>query len=160
MSGICPSCGGPIEDSGDRCRHCGQGTTRRYFTGSTPKSNNPVPPDVDLPCFVPDARFVVGEVWMHGQVYLTDLGIYFLADADGPWPAERMLFIVPPDPSKPRQFAPSSHFYPLNRIERFQHSRLTSFAMLTTEGKRPMRLDHEGWKLIDGFAAKVGIPVG
>lgn len=158
MSGTCPSCGGPTDDESGRCQNCGQSTTRRYATGMTPKSNAPVPPPVEIPCLVSDARFVVGEVWTHGHVYLTDFGVYFLAASDGPWSPERLLQVVPPDPARPCQVARSSSYVPLNRIQRFQHSRLTSFSLITNDGKRPLRLDHDGWSLVDGYAAKMGIP--
>jgi hypothetical protein len=158
MSETCPSCGGPTDDVSGRCQNCGQATTRRYYTGLTPKSNAPVPANVEIPCLVSDARFVVGETWTHGQIYLTDLGVYFLAAADGPWTPERLLQIAPPDPSKPRQVAPGSSYFPLNRIQRFQHTRLTSFAMFTNDAKLPLRLDHDGWSQVDGYAAKMGIP--
>jgi hypothetical protein len=158
MTGICPSCGGPLAELGDRCRHCGQGTTRRYFTGTGEAGKPAAPPDITLPCPIPDARFTVDSTWIQGELLLTDLGVYFLAASDGPWTPDRLLMIVPPDPSKPRQFAPGSMFIPLNHIERFQHARLTSFAMITTGGKKPLRLGGEGWKVIDSYAAKMGIP--
>ena len=49
-------------------------------------------------------------------------------------------------------------FVPLNRIERIQHSRLTTFAVIIRGQKKPLRLTPEGWRMIDSFGAKVGLP--
>ncbi|HEU4338534.1 MAG TPA: hypothetical protein VFS19_00575 [Planctomycetota bacterium] len=159
MAEHCPSCGAPLSEADSKCQQCGGATTRRYavFSGGGPKSATPAA-EITLPCAVPDARYPVADVWTHGQLYLTDLGIYFLAEADGPWTAEKLLTIVPPDPSSPSKVGPSSYFLPLNRIERFQHSRLTSYSVVTPQGKKALRLSPEGWKMIDAFAAKSGIP--
>jgi hypothetical protein len=137
---------------------CGASTTRRHavFSGSRPKAEAPA--EITLPCVLPDARYPVADVWTHGQLYLTDLGMYFLAEADGPWTSEKLITIVPPDPSQPYKVGPSSYFLPLTRIERFQHSRLTSYSVVTPQGKKALRLTPEGWKMIDAFAAKSGIP--
>ena len=149
-----------MDDAGDRCPRCGQSTTRRYLaTGNTPVRNAAVPPpELSLPFLVPEARFMAGEVWTHGFLYLTDLGICFLAESDGPWTPERLITIVTPDPSKPQPVGPFSHYLPLNRIEQFQHSRLTSYSVVARDGKKPLRLNPEGWKAIDAYAAKQGIP--
>ncbi len=159
MSATCPSCGAPVEETGDRCPRCGQGTTRRYsVSGGPSRFGSPPPPEITLPCLVPEARFTVADAWTHGLLYLTDLGLYLLAEPDGPWTPDRLLTLAVPDPSKPHPVAPSSQFLPLNRIERFQHSRFTSYAIVTPDGKRPLRLTSDGWKMIDAFAARLGIP--
>ena len=149
-----------MEASSGRCQRCGSATTRRYIsTGYTPAHNAAVPaPEVTFPCLVTDARFTVGEAWTHGALYLTDLGIYFLAEPDGPWTPEKISTIMTPDPGSPHRIGNSSGYVPLNRIERFQHSRLTSYSMRTRDGKKPMRLTAEGWRMIDAFGAKTGIP--
>jgi hypothetical protein len=158
MTENCPSCGGPLDQVSGRCPACGASTTRRHTPSGGPGAKTQAPVEITLPCLLPDARYPVADVWTHGQIYLTDLGMCFLAEADGPWTAEKLLAIVPPDPSQPFKVASSSYFLPLNRIERFQHSRLTAFAVVTPQGKKALRLSPEGWKLIDAFAAKSGIP--
>lgn len=160
MASTCPSCGSPVEETGDRCQRCGSATTRRYIgTGNTPAHNPAVPPpEIAFPCLVTDARFTVGEAWTHGVLYLTDLGVFFLAEGDGPWTPEKLMTITPPDPGKPTRIGEASGYVPLNRIERFQHSRLTSYSLRTREGRKPMRLTAEGWRMIDAFGAKMGIP--
>lgn len=160
MSVTCPSCGGPVEEINDRCQRCGQATTRRYITtGNTPFRNAAAPPpEITLPSSVPEARFMAGETWTHGMLHLTDLGIFFLAESDGPWTAERLAAILLHDPSQPHDVAPASRFLPLNRIVRFQHSRLTSFSIFTPEGQQPLRLAPDGWRVMDAYAAKTGIP--
>ena len=161
MAATCPSCGGPLDETSDRCHRCGQATTRRYYTsGSAPvRKSAPPPPDISLPFSLADARFMAGEIWTHGLLYLTDLGVFLLAESDGPWTAERLAAILTRDPSKPSAVGPASQFLPLNRIVRFKHTRLTDFAIDTADGKRPLRLQPEGWKTMDSYAAKTGIPV-
>jgi hypothetical protein len=155
----CPSCGAPVDDAGSRCARCGSATTRRHavFSGGGPKSPAPAP-EITLPCTVPEARFTVGEAWTHGLLHLTDLGMFFLAEGDGPWTPERLATTVAPDPSAPHRIADSSFFVPINRIDRIQHSRLTSYAVFIRGQKKPLRLPPEGWHLLDAFAARVGIP--
>lgn len=160
MSDTCPSCGAPVDESMDRCHRCGSATTRRYITGGSPGGSGQGPPlvELSLPCRLPEARFLSGETWTHGELYLTDLGIYFLAESDGPWTPERLIEMAQHDPSKPHGVARSSHFLPVNHVVRFQHSRLTSFSIFTRGGRIPLRLSHDGWRIIDAFAAKTGIP--
>jgi len=156
-SDTCPSCGGPLSETDNRCQRCGSATTRRYavFSGGGPRG---AAPEITFPCTVPEARFTVGEEWTHGVLQLTDLGLYFLAEQDGPWTPERLAALMPPDPGSPHRVADSSFFVPLNRIDRIQHSRLTTFAVFIRGQKKPLRLTPEGWKLMDAFAAKSGIP--
>jgi hypothetical protein len=159
MADTCPSCGAPTSDASDRCHRCGSATTRRFITGGAPSAGDAAPPvELTLPVRVPEARFLSGETWTHGELYLTDLGIYFLAEADGPWTADRLLEAGRHDPSKPFGVARSSLFLPLNHVVRFQHSRLTSFSIFTRGERIPLRLSHDGWRIIDAYAAKSGIP--
>ena len=150
-----------MEETGDRCPRCGASTTRRspVFSGGGPKGATPSTPAVEitLPCVVPEARFTVGEAWTHGLLYLTEFGVCFLADQDGPWTPERLASILPPDPSSPHRIADSSFFVPLNKIDRIQHSRLTAYAVFIRGQKKPLRLTPEGWNTIDAFAVKVGL---
>lgn len=156
---ICSSCGGPLGETGTHCPKCGSSTTRRHGVFSREPSKTPAPAlELTLPCLVPEARFTVGEAWTQGQLYLVELGLYFLAEKDGPWTPERLATIMPPDPGSPHRVADSSFFVPLNRIERIQHSRLTTFAVFINGQKKPLRLNPEGWRMIDSFGAKVGIP--
>ncbi|HTF57228.1 MAG TPA: hypothetical protein VK661_08345 [Planctomycetota bacterium] len=158
MAETCPSCGAPLSETDSRCQRCGSATTRRYVvSGAGPKGPTP-PTEITLPCTIPEARFTVGEAWTHGLLHLTDFGMYFLAEQDGPWTAERLATSMPPDPGSPHRVADSSFYVPLNRIERIQHSRLTTHAVFIRGQKKPLRLTPEGWKLVDAFAAKSGIP--
>ena len=158
MADTCPSCGAPLSEANSKCQQCGASTTRRtpVFTRGGPKAPTPAA-DITLPCTVPEARFTVGEAWTHGLLYLTDLGLSFLADQDGPWTPERLAAIMPPDPGSPHRIADSSFYVPLNRIDRIQHSRLTTFAVIIRGQKKPLRLTPEGWNTIDAYGAKVGI---
>lgn len=159
MDDICHSCGAPVTGASGRCQKCGGATTRRYITNGAPGPHGEGPPqfEIMLPCTIPEARYIAGEVWTHGTLYMTDLGIFFLAEGDGPWTPDRILEIAQSDPSKPYGVGPASHFLPLNHIVRFQHSRLTSYAVFTRGGRIPLRLTGDGWRLIDAFAAKMGI---
>src|SRR5262245_28794511 len=145
MTDTCPSCGAPVTDGSGRCQRCGSATTRRYITEGAPSSSGERPPplEITLPCRVPEVRFLSGESWTHGEIHLTDLGIYFLAEADGPWTPDRLIEIGQHDPSKPYAVARSSLFLPVNHVVRFQHSRLTSFAIFTRSERIPLRLSHD-----------------
>lgn len=156
MAENCPSCGAPLSETDSRCQKCGSATTRRYVV--SPVGAKGPAAEIALPCTIPEARFTVGEGWTHGLLHLTDLGMYFLAEPDGPWTPDRMATIMPPDPGSPHRVADSSFFVPLNRIDRIQHSRLTSYAVIIRGQKKPLRLTPEGWKLLDAFATKSGIP--
>lgn len=142
-----------------RCRKCGSATTRRWIIAGAPAARGAAPPpEITIPCLVPEARYPVAEVWTHGQLYLTDLGVYFLSEADGPWTSEKLTSIGAHDPSQPAKVANGSYFLPLNKIEKIQHSKLTSHAIFTPNGKKPLRLSSEGWKILDAYAARVGLP--
>lgn len=159
----CPSCGSPLDENSDRCHSCGQATTRRFFSaGFSPVRRDapagPPLPEITLPYAVHEARFTIGETWTHGLLFLTDLGIFFLSETDGPWTPERLTEVQAHDPSKVHPAGKLSEFVPLNRIVRFKHSRLTSFSIETADGARPVRLPRDGWKFMDAYAAKTGIP--
>jgi len=160
VSSTCHSCGAPVDDQSGRCRKCGGATTRRWIIGGAPAARGAAPPPVDitLPCLVPEARYPVAEVWTHGQLYLTDLGMYFLAESDGPWSPEKLSTVGAHPPGQPAKVGEASYFLPLNKIEKIQHSRLTSHAIFTSNGKKPLRLSADGWRLLDAFASRVGIP--
>jgi len=164
MITTCPSCGGPVEDTGDRCTRCGQSTARRYIgPGNVPRKESeaasPLPlPELVLPCLVPGARFVAGEIWTHGSLRLAESGVFLLSEPDGPWTPEKLAALDTHDPSQPHPVGASSFYLPLGQIERFQHSRITSFAIIARDGKRPLRLEPDGWRMIDAYSAKTGIP--
>jgi hypothetical protein len=162
MSGTCPSCGSPVDPNFERCQKCGQATVRRTLsqeraTFRRTAATAAPPPEITLPASVPGARFMAGETWTHGLLYLTEAGLYYLSESDGPWTPEKLAAIAVPDPLQPASIGTLSHFLPLNRIKKVEHSRFTSFNVITTEGPKPLRLDTEGWKLVDGWGVKVAI---
>jgi hypothetical protein len=115
-------------------------------------------PDIPLPWTLPDARYMVGETWTHGLLHLTDLGIYFLAESDGPWTPEKLMTAVAPNPNATHRVADYSFYVPINQVEMIHHSPRTSFSVTIRGQEKPLRLTAEGWHSMDAYAAKMGIP--
>src|SRR5262245_7112974 len=102
MGSICPSCGSPLSEDLARCGRCGQATTRRSLPSVNPLFRKPAagpPLKLELPCSVPEARFMTGETWTHGLLYLTGPGMYFLSESDGPWTPEKLAALHVEDPA-------------------------------------------------------------
>lgn len=147
-----------MPESDGRCPNCRTATTRRRaFSG--PQPNIPVPaPDIPLPWTIPDARYMVGDAWTHGYLHLTDLGIYFLAESDGPWTPEKLMTVAAPNPNATYRVADFSFYVPINQVEMIQHSQRTSFSVTIRGQKKPLHLTREGWHGMDAYGARMGIP--
>jgi len=159
LAEICPSCGAPLDEAASRCPACGGATTRRLAVFSGPKAKLPSPAaDMPFPWTISEARYTVGEVWTHGLLHLTDLGIYFLAESDGPWTPEKLVTATAPNPNAPHRVADLSFYVPMNQVEAIQHRQRTSFSVIIRGQHKPLRLTPEGWATMDAFAARVGIP--
>jgi hypothetical protein len=173
---VCPSCGAKIAADVGQCSSCRvsrlhstrQGSLSGGGTGRRPASANPAltPPEVALPCFIPEARFSVvvagggATSWTGGVIYATTAGAYFLSEKDGFDSADKAKSVATdPDGSQPRRLATLSVFVPKGTVKRLVHGPFVGNFLEMADLKIPIRLPSEGWLQLVGACKKLGLAI-
>ncbi len=159
----CPTCGGAVPETTNRCPNCRQAVRQTevqhslaplpHTTGRRDKKDV----ELNLPRFLPDARYCFGKTWTSGALYLLPEGIFFLSEKDGYTTPESCKDL------KPLQGVAkvgTLGFWASEKdIEKVYRVILVNAAVTITGRKVPLRLDSEGWDVLAAYCALAGIPV-
>ena len=157
----CPSCGIEIPSSLSRCPNCRQTVISMAPPPGPVKSTEPPrvrsAAPLSLPRFVPDARYCFGKTWTSGCLWVVTEGIFFLSESDGYLTPDSCGGLTPlPDVAK---IGTQGFFAPMEHIEKINHKTPINACVTISAKKVPVRLNTEGWIVLDSYAALTGIPL-